>query len=47
MNVFATDLAVAAKTLEMHPKSGSLEHAVELLDGIRREVKRVTEYKFG
>jgi CheY-like chemotaxis protein/HPt (histidine-containing phosphotransfer) domain-containing protein len=42
-NVFANDLMLAAKELEMHAKSGSLDKARELLERIRREYERLSE----
>jgi signal transduction histidine kinase/CheY-like chemotaxis protein/HPt (histidine-containing phosphotransfer) domain-containing protein len=46
-NVFANDLMQAAKELEMHAKTGSLENAVELLDKIRSEFERILKYEGG
>jgi HPt (histidine-containing phosphotransfer) domain-containing protein len=42
-NVFANDLMLAAKELEMHAKSASLENARELLERIEKEYERLIE----
>jgi two-component system, sensor histidine kinase and response regulator len=43
-NVFAIDLMIAAKDLEMHAKSSRLDQAQELLEKIRAEYKLVFDY---
>ena len=47
LNVFANDLMLAAKELEMHAKSASMENALELLGKIRKEYERLNEFGGG
>jgi CheY-like chemotaxis protein len=44
LNVFANDLMQAARELEMHAKSGSLQHAPGLLKNIRKEYERLLKF---
>jgi CheY-like chemotaxis protein len=43
-NVFANDLMLAAKELEMHAKSGSLDRAVELLEEIGKKATLLVDF---
>jgi HPt (histidine-containing phosphotransfer) domain-containing protein len=47
LNVFANDMMLAAKALEMQAKSGSLEDTVGLLEKIRAECARLVEFEAG
>ena len=44
LNVFANDMMLAAKALEMQAKSGDLGNALQLLEQIRLEYERLIEY---
>jgi len=44
LNVFANDMMLAAKALEMQAKSGDLGNALQLLEKIRAEYERLVEF---
>jgi signal transduction histidine kinase/HPt (histidine-containing phosphotransfer) domain-containing protein len=47
LNVFANDIMLAAKALEMQAKSGDLGNAIKLLEKIRKEYDRLVEFVAG
>ena len=47
LNVFANDMMLVAKALEMQAKSGDLGKALQLLEKIRQEYERLVEFEGG
>jgi HPt (histidine-containing phosphotransfer) domain-containing protein len=46
LNVFANDLMLASKALEMQAKAANLENAPHLLEKIREQYQRLVEYEW-